>query len=173
MQETQVQFLGQEDILEMEVAIQFSIFAWRISWTRNLVEYSPWGCKESYKTEWLTHTHTQFLCFYLLCYLSLLAFFTWTTITTSTLTSNVIAAPFFTLCLPGWSFWGPHLSTDLLGLILTHSPSLSSGLSQASPTPGKDLHLPSWQIQLSDSYFSPRKSFLLVFWDPGYIQFNI
>ena len=96
---------------------------------RDLVDYSPWDCKESYTTEWLTHTHThtQFLCFYLLCYLSLLAFFTWTTITTSTLISSVIAAPFFTLCLPGWSFWGPHITTDLLGLILTHSPSLSSG----------------------------------------------
>jgi len=25
---------------------------------RNLVDYSPWGCKESYTTEWLTHTHS-------------------------------------------------------------------------------------------------------------------
>ena len=26
---------------------------------RNLVDYSPWGCKESYTTEWHTHTHTH------------------------------------------------------------------------------------------------------------------
>ena len=25
---------------------------------RNLVGYSPWGCKESHTTEQLTHTHT-------------------------------------------------------------------------------------------------------------------
>ena len=33
MQETWVRFLGQEDPLEKEMAIQFSIFAWRIPWT--------------------------------------------------------------------------------------------------------------------------------------------
>ena len=33
MQETQVQFLGQEDPLEKEMAIHFSILAWRIPWT--------------------------------------------------------------------------------------------------------------------------------------------
>ena len=128
MQETQIQFRVRK-------------ISWRWKWQptsvflpgefhgqRNLVDYSPWGCKELDMTEWLTHTHThtEFLCFYLLCYLSLLAFLTWTTIKTSTLTSNVIATPCFTLCLPGWSFWGPHLIIDLLGLILTHSPSLSS-----------------------------------------------
>ena len=32
MQETQVQFLGQEDPLEKEMAIHFSILAWRIPW---------------------------------------------------------------------------------------------------------------------------------------------
>ena len=33
MQETQVQFLGREDPLEKEMAIQSSILAWKISWT--------------------------------------------------------------------------------------------------------------------------------------------
>ena len=33
VQETWVQFLGQEDLLEKEMAIHSSILAWRISWT--------------------------------------------------------------------------------------------------------------------------------------------
>ena len=33
MQETQVQSLGQEDILEKEMATRFSILAWKIPWT--------------------------------------------------------------------------------------------------------------------------------------------
>ena len=33
MQETQVQFLGQEDPLEKEMATHSSILAWRIPWT--------------------------------------------------------------------------------------------------------------------------------------------
>ena len=33
MQETQVQSLGGEDILEKEIATHSSIFAWRIPWT--------------------------------------------------------------------------------------------------------------------------------------------
>ena len=33
MQETQVRSLGQEDPLEKEMAIHFSILAWRIPWT--------------------------------------------------------------------------------------------------------------------------------------------
>ena len=32
MQETRVQFLGQEDLLEKEMATHSSILAWRISW---------------------------------------------------------------------------------------------------------------------------------------------
>ena len=34
MQETQVQFLGQEDSLEKEMAIHSSILAWKIPWTK-------------------------------------------------------------------------------------------------------------------------------------------
>ena len=33
MQETQVQSLGWEDLLEKEIATHFSILAWKISWT--------------------------------------------------------------------------------------------------------------------------------------------
>ena len=33
MQETLVQFLGQEDALEKEMAIRSSILAWKIPWT--------------------------------------------------------------------------------------------------------------------------------------------
>ena len=33
MQETQVQFLGQEDLLEKEMATHSGILAWRIPWT--------------------------------------------------------------------------------------------------------------------------------------------
>ena len=33
MEETQVQFLGQEDLLEEEMASHFSILAWKIPWT--------------------------------------------------------------------------------------------------------------------------------------------
>ena len=32
-QETQIQFLGQEDTLEKEMAFHSSILAWRIPWT--------------------------------------------------------------------------------------------------------------------------------------------
>ena len=33
MQETRVQSLGQEDLLEKEMATHFSILAWKIPWT--------------------------------------------------------------------------------------------------------------------------------------------
>ena len=47
--------LGGEDTLEM--AIHSSIIAWKIPWTEESDRlYSPWGCKELDKIEWLTHT---------------------------------------------------------------------------------------------------------------------
>ena len=56
-QETQVQSLGQEDALEMEMATHSSIVAWRIL-ERSLVGYSPRGRKESDMTERLNfHFH--------------------------------------------------------------------------------------------------------------------
>ena len=45
MQETPVQFLGWEDLLEKEMATHSSILAWRIPWT------SSWGHTESDTTE--------------------------------------------------------------------------------------------------------------------------
>ena len=45
MQETQIQFLAQEDPLEKEMAARSSILAWRIPWTEALAGYSPWGHK--------------------------------------------------------------------------------------------------------------------------------
>ena len=36
MQETQVQFLGQEDPLEEGMTTRFSILAWRFPWTKEL-----------------------------------------------------------------------------------------------------------------------------------------
>ena len=40
MQETQVQFLGQEDPLEKEMATHASILAWRSPWTEEIAGYS-------------------------------------------------------------------------------------------------------------------------------------
>ena len=50
MRETWVQSLGWEDPLEKGKATHSSILAWRIPWT----VYSPWGCKESDRTERLS-----------------------------------------------------------------------------------------------------------------------
>ena len=47
----QVQFLGPEDDLEKEMAIHSSILAWESHGQRSLVDYSPWGRKESDTTE--------------------------------------------------------------------------------------------------------------------------
>ena len=45
MQETWVQFLGQEDPLEKEMATHSSILTWRIPWTEELGRIHLWGCK--------------------------------------------------------------------------------------------------------------------------------
>ena len=47
IQKTYVRSLGQEDSLKKVMATHFSIFAWRIPWTRSLAGYSPWDHKES------------------------------------------------------------------------------------------------------------------------------
>ena len=49
VQETQVRSLIREDPLEKGLAAHFSILAWRIPCS--LVGYSPWGHKESDRTE--------------------------------------------------------------------------------------------------------------------------
>ena len=55
MQETWVQSLDWEDPLEKGMATHSSILAWRIPWTEQ-PGYSPWGHKESNRTEALTHS---------------------------------------------------------------------------------------------------------------------
>ena len=73
MWETRVQSLGQEDLLEKEMATHSSILAWKIPWTEEpggLYSpwgreepgglYSPWGRKESDMTERLHfHFHSE------------------------------------------------------------------------------------------------------------------
>ena len=54
MQETWVRYLGGEDTLEKETATHSSILAWRIHGQRSLAGYSPWSCKESDTTQWLS-----------------------------------------------------------------------------------------------------------------------
>ena len=46
IQEIQVQFLGQEDPLEKEMATHSNALAWSIPWTEE-----PWDRKESDRTE--------------------------------------------------------------------------------------------------------------------------
>ena len=62
MQEIGVQSLGQEDHLEngMETPV---FLPGEFHGQRNLAGYSPWGCKESDKTEQPTHTLGAVFCF--------------------------------------------------------------------------------------------------------------
>ena len=54
VQEMQVGSLGWNDALEKEMGTHSSILAWEISWTGSLAGCSPWGGKESDRTEPLT-----------------------------------------------------------------------------------------------------------------------
>ena len=54
MQETQVQSLGQQDLLEKGMATHPSILAWRIPWTEEPGGLQSMGCNESDTTEQLT-----------------------------------------------------------------------------------------------------------------------
>ena len=58
MQDTQVRSLGREAPLEKEMAIHFSILAWRASWTEEPGSYSLWDRKELDTTERLTQLLT-------------------------------------------------------------------------------------------------------------------
>ena len=58
MQETRVQSLGREDLLEEEM-ITHTFLPGEFHGERSLMGYSPRGRKESDTTEWLTHTHTH------------------------------------------------------------------------------------------------------------------
>ena len=59
MQETWVRSLGWEDPLEVGMATQFSILAWRIPQTEEPGSYSPWGCKKSDTIEVTEHARTH------------------------------------------------------------------------------------------------------------------
>ena len=53
---------GQEDPLEEEMAIRYSVLAWEIPWTEEPGWDPPWNHTESDTTEQLTertHTHTH------------------------------------------------------------------------------------------------------------------
>ena len=60
MQEIQVQYLSQEDILEKEMATHSSILPGKSHEWRSLVGYSPWGRKESDTTERAHFTYILF-----------------------------------------------------------------------------------------------------------------
>ena len=47
----QVRSLGGEDPLKEDLATHSSILAWRIPWTEELANYSPWGHKGPDMTE--------------------------------------------------------------------------------------------------------------------------
>ena len=66
MRETWVQSLGQEDLLEKEMATHSTILAWKIPWTEEPGRLHLWGRKESDTTErlhFLPH-HSIMLIFY-------------------------------------------------------------------------------------------------------------
>ena len=59
MQETWVRSLGWEDPLEEGMATHSSILAWRIPWTEEPGDYSPWGHKESDTSEQLSRAQQE------------------------------------------------------------------------------------------------------------------
>ena len=62
--------LGQEDPLEKEITIHSSTLAWKIPWLRAWWATSPWGCKQSDKTERL-HFHLSYLRIFIIILLKL------------------------------------------------------------------------------------------------------
>ena len=54
MQETWVRSLDQEGPLERKQCSTLVVLPWKSHGQRNLVDYSPWGCKESDMIERLT-----------------------------------------------------------------------------------------------------------------------
>ena len=60
-QEMRASSLGQEDSLEEEMATNSSIIPGKSHGQRSLVDYSPWGCKQSDTTEQLS-THAMHIC---------------------------------------------------------------------------------------------------------------
>ena len=56
MLETWVQSLGQEDLLEHEMATHYSILAWKIAWTRGTWRTIVHGVTKSW-TQMITHEY--------------------------------------------------------------------------------------------------------------------
>ena len=64
MWETWIWSLGWEDPLEKEMDTHFSIPPREFHGQRSLAGFSPWNCKESNRTEWLSHiiyTHVIYI----------------------------------------------------------------------------------------------------------------
>ena len=61
MQETEVQSLGWEDLLEKGLATHSSIIASRIPRMEETCGLQSWGCKESDITKQLTYTHSVYV----------------------------------------------------------------------------------------------------------------
>ena len=62
MQETWIQFLGQEDPLEKGMATHFSILAWRIPWREESGGLQYMGLQKLVMAEWLTqHNNTKLI----------------------------------------------------------------------------------------------------------------
>ena len=70
IQETQVQSLGWEDLLEKEMATHSSIPAWRIPGKEEPGRLHPWVSKESDTTEQLHFTSLHFTSAFLIVQLS-------------------------------------------------------------------------------------------------------
>ena len=61
IQETWAQSLGQEDLLEKEMATNSSVLAWEIPQTRRLVGYRPWGYKRVKHDLVTEHAHMHLI----------------------------------------------------------------------------------------------------------------
>ena len=59
MQETRIQYLGWEDLLEEGMATHSSILAWKTPWTEEPGGLHSIGHKELDRTEVTEHTHTH------------------------------------------------------------------------------------------------------------------
>ena len=70
MQETSVQFLGQEDTLEKEIATLSSILAWRIPWTKESSGLQSMG-SQRVRYDWVTNTFAFFSLSQGLCLLTI------------------------------------------------------------------------------------------------------
>ena len=68
IQETQIQSLGQEDLLEKRMATHSSILAWRISWTEEPGGLQSMGLQRA-GHDWVNNTHTHSCLMILCCFL--------------------------------------------------------------------------------------------------------